>query len=191
MTGARALGLLLAAYAGMIVATALAALWGGAVPDLGFLVVLYAGLHCRITGGPASTLRDAHPDAMAGLGAGLGYLQDLIGGTPLGLRSLACALWLLGLRSLASRLLVRGTLAVIGVAALCGLLFQLTLWLLHIGFTAEASAIGLRSAASEALLTALCAPPCFAALRHMDTWLWRDLRAQRGGLSYEGTGAQR
>lgn len=191
MTLPRALGLLLAAYLGTVLSTAMAALWSGPVPDLGFLVALYAGLHCRLTGGPAATLRDAHPEAMAGLGAALGYVMDLLGGTPLGLRALVCALWLLGLRALSSRFLVRGRRAVMAVAALCALLFRLSLWLIFIIFSFEGHRIGLRNAFTEALLTGLCAPFLFAGLRALDTWLWRDLRAQRGGLSYESADAKR
>jgi rod shape-determining protein MreD len=191
MTVPRALGLLLVAYLGTVLATAMAALWNGPVPDLGFLVALYAGLHCRLTGGPAATLRDAHPEAMAGLGAAMGYLMDLLGGTPLGLRALVCALWLLGLRVLSSRFLVRGRRAVMAVAALCALLFRLSMWLIFVAFSFEGNRIGLRNAVTEALLTGLCAPFLFAGLRALDSWLLRDLRAQRGGLSYESADAKR
>ena len=191
MTLARALGLLFIAYLGSLLATAMGVLWAGPVPDLGFLVALYAGLHCRLTGGPASTLRDAHPEAMAGLGAALGYVMDLVGGTPLGLRALVCALWLLGLRAVSSRLLVRGPRAVMAVATLFALLFRLSMWLVHVIFSFEGAQLGLRSVFFEALLTGLGAPFLFAVLRHMDTWLWRDLRAQRGGLSYESADAKR
>jgi hypothetical protein len=191
MTWARALGLLAAAYVGTVLATVLGALWSGPVPDLGFLVALYAGLHCRLTGGSAAMLRDARPEAMAGLGAAIGYVMDLVGGTPRGLCALACALWLLGLRALSNRLMVRGTGAVIGVAALCMLLFRLSMWLLHVGFTFEVTSRGLSNAIGESFITGLCAPFCFAALRTMDVWLWRDRRAQRGGLAYESTGAKR
>ncbi len=191
MTWMRAIGLLLAAYVGTLIATALAALWSGPVPDLGFLVALYAGLHCRLTGGPAATMRDAQPEAMAGLGMALGYLMDLIGGTPRGLHALACALWLLGLRVLANRLMVRGAGAVSGVAVLCTLLFRFTLALLQICFASDASFSGFHNAIGESFITGLCAPACFAALRVMDGWLWRDPRAQRGGLAYERTGAKR
>ena len=191
MTLPRALGMLLFAYLGTLISTALAAVWSGPVPDLGFLVVLYAGLHCRLSGGPAATLRDASAEAMAGLGAALGYLMDLLGGTPLGLRALACALWLLGLRALSSRLLVRGRRAVMAVAAISGLFYRLSTWLIFIVFSFEGKPLGLRNAISEALLTGLFAPFLFSALRTMDTWLWRDLRAPRGGLSYESADAKR
>jgi rod shape-determining protein MreD len=128
---------------------------------------------------------------MAGLGAALGYVMDLLGGTPLGLRSLVLALWLLGLRALSSRLLVRGRRAVMAVAALCALLFRLSLWLTYVTFSFTGPHLGLRNAVGEALLTGLCAPFLFAGLRRLDTWLWRDLRAQRGGLSYESADAKR
>lgn len=191
MTFPQAIGLLLMAYMGTVLASVMAALYHGPVPDLGFLVALYAGLHCRLTGGSAATLRDARPEAMVGLGAAIGYLIDLVGGTPPGLRALSCALWLLGLRALASRLMVRGTSAVIAVATFCTLLFRITMWLLHMGFAMEVNASGLRNALGEALLTGICAPMLFAALRILDTKLWRDPRAQTGGLAYESSGAKR
>ncbi len=191
MTLARALGLLAAAYLGSIFSTVIAALWSGPVPDLGFLVALYAGLHCRLAGGPVAMQRDARPEAMAGLGATLGYLLDVVGGTPRGLQALACALWLLGLRAVANRLMVRGMRAVMGVAALTLLLFRLTLWMLHVAFTAELEWNGLGSAVGEAISTGLFAPLAFAALRRMDSWLWRDPRMQRGGLAYESADAKR
>lgn len=191
MTLARALGLLAAAYLGSILSTVAAALWSGPVPDLGFLVALYAGLHCRLAGGPAAMLRDARPEAMAGLGAALGYLLDVVGGTPRGLLALACALWLLGLRAVANRLMVRGLRAVMGVAALTMLLFRFTMWLLNAAFAAELEWSGLGSALGEAISTGLFAPLAFAALRRMDSWLWRDPRMQRGGLAYESADAKR
>ncbi len=191
MTWARAIGLVCLAYLGMIVSTALAALWSGPVPDLGFLVVLYTGLHCRLIGGPAAMLRDAHPESMAGLGAALGYLMDLVGGTPRGLRALTCTLWLLGLRALSNRLMVRGTWAIVGVAVLCTLLFHLSMWLLHVGFALAGSPSGVRNAVGTALFSGICAPLCFAVLTQLDNWLWRDPRTQRGGLSYGRADAKR
>jgi rod shape-determining protein MreD len=191
MTLARALGLLSFAYVGTLISTVLAVMWSGPVPDLGFLVALYAGLHCRLSGGPTAMLRDSRPEAMVGLGAALGYVMDLVGGTPRGLRALACALWLLGLRSVSNRLMVRGVSAVVGVATLSMLLFRLSMWLLHTTFAAEAEWSGLRNAIGEALVTGLAAPLLFSALRRMDSWLWRDPRMQRGGLAYESSDAKR
>jgi hypothetical protein len=80
---------------------------------------------------------------------------------------------------------------VMAVAALSALLFRLSMWLTYIAFSFEGHRIGLRNAVTEALLSGLCAPFVFAGLRGLDTWLWRDLRAQRGGLSYESADAKR
>jgi cell shape-determining protein MreD len=120
---------------------------------------------------------------MAGLGFALGYLMDVVGGTPPGLRALGCALWLLGLRALSNRLMVRGVRAVMAVAALAILLFRVSLWLLHSLFSLDTALGGLGNAVGEALVGGLCAPLIFAALRRMDSWLWRDPRAR--GLAYE------
>jgi len=86
MSLSRAIGLLITAYLGLIVATALAALSWRPLPDVPFLVALYAGLHSRpfASSGDGSSallsLRNARPESMAGFGAVLGYLADVVEG---------------------------------------------------------------------------------------------------------------
>lgn len=182
MTVARGLGLLVVSYAALIVNTALGAGVSWPLPDLALLVALYAGLTCRLSGGAAVLLRDASPAAMAGLGAAMGYLADLVLGTPRGLHALGCALLLLGLRAVAGQLLVRGAAFVMAAAVLGSLAYRLILLVLvalldpaPAGFWA-----GLRSAPGQALATGLFAPLGFAVLTRIDARLWRDPRDQHG-----------
>ena len=184
MTWRRALGLLLVAYLALILHSALAVFVSWPLPDLGFLVALYTGLTCRFAGGAVAALRDAGPLAMLGLGAAMGYLSDLICGTPTGLRSLGFALLLLGLRSLASHLLVRSPAAVMAVAATFVLLFRalISLLLLIVDSGTETALAGWQAALGQAVATALLAPIVFHVLSRIDARLWRDQRAQ--GLRY-------
>lgn len=197
MTWARALGLLAAAYVGLILATALAALSWRPVPDISFLVALYAGLHCRLEGGGGASallsLHNARPEAMAALGAALGYLADLVGGAPIGLHALSLSICLLLLRAVSIRLLVRGVRAVMVVTVLALFSYRLVLTLSYALFgllfgTSLSSAPllgfgGLGNMIAETMVTAACAPPVFALLSRLDGWLWRDPRG--GRLGYE------
>ena len=184
MTWGRALGLLVVAYLALVLHSSLAVFVSWPLPDLGLLVALYAGLTCRFSGGAVATLRDAGPLAMLGLGAAMGYLSDVICGTPVGLRALGLALLLLGLRALASQLLVRSPVAVMAVAAVVVLLFRgltaVLLLLLDRGL--ETALSGWRAALLQALTTGLLAPLGFHVLSRIDARLWRDPRAQ--GLGY-------
>ena len=184
MTWPRALGLLAVAYLALILHSALAVYVAWPLPDLGLLVALYAGLTCRFVGGAVAALRDAGPLAMLGLGSAMGYLSDVICGTPTGLRALGMALLLLGLRAGASQLLVRSPGAVMAVAAIFTLLFRALLSLLLLLFDSgtQAALAGWRAALGQALTTALLAPLVFHVLSRIDARLWRDPRAH--GLSH-------
>ena len=184
MTWPRALGLLAVAYLALILHSARAVYLAWPLPDLGLLVALYAGLTCRFVGGAVAALRDAGPLAMLGLGSAMGYLSDVICGTPTGLRALGMALLLLGLRAVASQLLVRSTGAVMAVAAIFTLLFRALLSLLLLLFDSgtQTALAGWRAALGQALTTALLAPLVFHVLSRIDARLWRDPRAH--GLSY-------
>jgi cell shape-determining protein MreD len=184
MTWPRALGLLAVAYLALILHSALAVYVAWPLPDLGLLVALYAGLTCRFVGGAVAALRDAGPLAMLGLGSAMGYLSDVICGTPTGLRALGMALLLLGLRAVASQLLVRSPGAVMAVAAIFTLLFRALLSLLLLLFDSgtQTALAGWRAALGQALTTALLAPLVFHVLSRIDARLWRDPRAH--GLSY-------
>lgn len=184
MTWPRALGLLAVAYLALILHSALAVYVAWPLPDLGLLVALYAGLTCRFVGGAVAALRDAGPLAMLGLGSAMGYLSDVICGTPTGLRALGMALLLLGLRAVASQLLLRSPGAVMAVAAIFTLLFRALLSLLLMLFDSgtQAALAGWRAALGQAITTALLAPLVFHVLSRIDARLWRDPRAH--GLSY-------
>lgn len=184
MTLRRALGLVAVAFVALILHSALAVFVSWPLPDLGLLVALYAGLTCRFTGGAAAALRDAGPLAMLGLGVAMGYLSDVICGTPIGLRALGLGLLLLGLRAVATQLLVRSPGAVMAVAGIVVLLFRalLCLLLLVLDSSADAALAGWRAALLQALTTGLLAPLGFHVLSRIDARLWRDPRAQ--GLGY-------
>jgi cell shape-determining protein MreD len=187
LTLGRAVGLLVVAYLGLLFCSALAVFVSWPLPDLGLLVALYAGLTCRLRGGVTAVLRDASPVGMLGLGAAIGYLADLVGGSPRGLRALAYALLLLGLRALAGHLLVRGAGAVAAVATVTTLLLRGLLLLLQRAFDPAASLAGLRGALGQAILTGVVAPLVFYVLSRIDSRLWRDPRTP--GLRYENEGS--
>jgi cell shape-determining protein MreD len=184
MTLPRALGLLAVACLALILRTVLAVFVSVSLPDLVLLVALYAGLTCRLSGGAVATLRDAGPLAMLGLGAAMGYFSDVICGTPVGLHALGFALLLLGLRAVASHLMVRSPGAVMTVAGIFVLLFRalLALLLLVLDPGGEAALAGWHSVLGQAAATSLLAPLVFHVLSRIDARLWRDPRAQ--GLRY-------
>lgn len=187
MTLGRALGLLAVGYFLLLCCSALAVFLPWPLPDLGLLVALYAGLTCRLRGGVTAVLRDASPIAMLGLGAALGYLADLVGGSPRGLRALGYALLLLLLRALAGHLMVRGAGAVAAVATVTVLLMRALLVGLLRLFDPAAGLSGLRGALGQAVVTGLVAPVVFYVLSRIDSRLWRDPRTPR--LSYEQEGS--
>ena len=210
MNVSRAIGLLIAAYLGLIVATALAALSWRPLPDVPFLVALYAGLHCRpfAGGGDGSStllsLHNARPESMAGFGAALGYLADVVEGSPAGLHALGLALAVLLLRAISIRLLVRGVGAVMLVALLSLFAYRLLLSFLFLIFAALFAAPGsalialsdIGSLLGEAVVSAVVAPLVFAVLSRLDRPVWRDPRGPSassglGGSFKSGLGGSR
>lgn len=198
MSLSRAIFLLLLAYIGLVAATALSALSLRPLPDVAFLIALYAGLHCRpfaSSGGASSALlllHNARPESMAGFGAALGYLSDLVSGTPIGLHALGLSVSVLLLRAVSIRLLVRGVGAVMLVSLLSLFVYRLLLALLYVLFAALFSPAGstlwaapeLTSLIGEAVVTAALSPLVFAGLSRLDHSVWRDPRTQGlgGGL---------
>jgi rod shape-determining protein MreD len=81
------------------------------VPDVGALTAAYLGLTARTSVAPA-----------VGGSVVLGYLVDLISGTPPGLASLVLGLTCLIARATQQRLLVRGTTMTLGFSAFVALL---------------------------------------------------------------------
>jgi hypothetical protein len=180
MTLARALGLLGVAYVALILCSVMPTLLPGhlPMPDVALLVAVHAGLTCRLTGGPSVSLRDASPSAMAAFGLALGYLADLIGGAPKGLYALALSVFVLGLRSAATQLLVRGASFVMAFCAVTAVLFGLLLSGVRLWAEPQAGFPGPRMIIGQAAITALCAPALFALLRRVDARTFRDGRAQ-------------
>lgn len=200
----RAIFLLLLSYVGLVVATSLSALSLRPLPDVGFLIALYAGLHCRpfaSSGGGTSALlllHNARPESMAGFGAALGYLSDVVSGTPIGLHALGLSLSVLLLRAISIRLLVRGVGAVMLVSLLSLFAYRLLLSLLYLLFAALFSPAGstlwaapeLQSLLGEAVVTAALAPLLFAGLSRLDHSVWGDPRAQGLGGSLTQAGGR-
>ena len=197
MSLSRAIGLLIAAYLGLVVATAFSALSWRPLPDVPFLVALYAGLHCRpfASSGDGSSallsLRNARPESMAGFGAVLGYLADVVEGSPAGLHALGLAVSVLLLRAVSIRLLVRGVGAVMLVALLSLIGYRLLLSLVYLLFSALFAAPGstlaplsdLSSLLGEAIVTAVVAPLVFAVLSRLDRHVWGDPRGTSSSSS--------
>lgn len=201
MSLSRAIGLLITAYLGLIVATALAALSWRPLPDVPFLVALYAGLHSRpfASSGDGSSallsLRNARPESMAGFGAVLGYLADIVEGSPPGLHALGLSLSVLLLRAVSIRLLVRGVGSVMLVALLALISYRLLLALLYLLFAALFGAAGstlaplsdLASLIGEAVVTAGVAPLVFAVLSRLDRHVWGDPRGPSSSVGLGGS----
>lgn len=191
MTLGRSLGLLILGCLATLGSLALGSLSSRAVPDCGFLVALYLGLYCRQPSGSAISTRDARPDVIAALGGVLGYLADLLGGTPLGLRMLTLSLLVLLLRVLSGHLIVRGTRAILLAALLSLTLYRcltaFTFALLGWAFGSPVSTAAFVGSLSvipgELLVTTLAAPLVFWVISRVDRKLWVHPLSHR--LGYE------
>jgi cell shape-determining protein MreD len=109
------------------------------------------------------------------LGSAIGYLTDLIEGTPHGLRALGLGLLLLLLHRVAGQLLVGGRLAQGAVAALAMLVFRLMLTLIVLVADGDRDLAwsGLRELTNPAcVLTAGVAPVAISVLSRIDARLW-------------------
>jgi rod shape-determining protein MreD len=150
----------------------MAALWRflpveRAIPDLVALCAVYLGLTAR------------HKVAPAMLAAVvMGYLADLLMGTPAGLLSTAAGVMCLLGHFVQGRLIVRGRLVTIGFALMVGLasaavLMALRAWL---GLLSESLGSELVTALVSALLTALVGPLVFRLCRKTDARFARTRR---------------
>lgn len=170
MSGSRAVLLLLLSIVGSIVSTGLSPLTRVALPDFALIVALYAGLTSRHSGGGLAAQRDASALGMLALGAAMGYVSDLIEGTPTGLRALGFALLLLFLHRVAAQLLVGGRAAPGAVAGLALLLLRmmLTVIVLISDGNRDLAWSGLRSLPMQLVLTAGVAPLTISVLSRID-----------------------
>jgi cell shape-determining protein MreD len=107
---------------------------------------------------------------MLALGAAMGYVSDLIEGTPTGLRALGFALLLLFLHRVAAQLLVGGRAAQGAVAGLALLLLRmmLTVIVLISDGNRDLAWSGLRSLPMQLVLTAGVAPLTISVLSRID-----------------------
>jgi cell shape-determining protein MreD len=158
----------------------LGALWqflplGRAIPDVVALVAAYLGLTARYRLAPA----------MAGAIV-LGYLADLLVGSPRGLIALSAGLVCLGAHFVQGRLLVRGFLFTVIFSATTGLLAGLLV--LTLRATAGLATAGLAAEvvvlALSALLTGVAGPAVFRLCRLVDARLARTQRERN--LALEG-----
>ena len=144
-----------------------------AVPDIAALTAAYLGLTAR---------RDAAP-AVAG-SVVIGYLVDIISGTPAGLMALVCGLTCLAARTTQQRILVRGTAMTMGFSAFVALvagvasLFVRALY----GVPRPSFATELSHLAFVTLSTALIGPLVWRVFRRIDAAFARTHRERDAAL---------
>lgn len=98
------------------------------MPQVSLIVLLYMAMR-----GPGSPLhsslgRDIDISVVVGVGCFLGYLTDVISGTPVGLQATLLSLFALGLRMVFSQLLIRGWLFSMLIIAVVSGAYQLALY---------------------------------------------------------------
>lgn len=157
----RALGYVAVGWFGLLLVASLQAMLPSAwavCPDVVLLVVFYVGLSPR--GGVAS---------VCALGVALGYLADLSSGGPRGLHMLVYALVGLGVRTLSTRVLVRGLGPTVLVAAVGATLAGVAVVGLRSALLGSVFAVrALSPLPASVLATTLLAPVVFALLARLD-----------------------
>ena len=138
-----------------------------AIPDLVALSAVYVGLTARERVAPAMLAAVV-----------MGYLADLLTGTPPGLLSTSAGVMCLLGHFVQGRLIVRGRLVTAAFALMVGLvsgavLMALRAWL---GLLSESMAFELVTALLSALLTALVGPLVFRLCRKTDARFARTRR---------------
>ncbi len=126
------------------------------VPELGLLVVLYAGL------GSSGSLSGACTVAFL-----LGYVTDLLAGAPKGLFAMVFVLLCIGAKAASLRLLLRGTVLQAGFAFLASLAGGLLTVLLRSKIEGGTLA-PLAIAPLQAAMTALLAPVLFSLFLRLE-----------------------
>jgi rod shape-determining protein MreD len=173
----RTASLVLAAYAMCVVVAAAWRLLGDtlhdAVPDLGALTAAYLGLNA---------CRQVWPAVLGSVV--LGYLVDLISGTPPGLVALVLGATGLVARAIQQRILVRGTAMtmafsafVAAAAQLAGLVVRALYHVPHAALTVE-----LEHLAVVSLATAIVGPLVWRVFRRIDAAYARTHRERDAAL---------
>lgn len=144
-----------------------------AVPELGALTAAYLGLTARRNLAPA-----------VGGSVAIGYLADVISGTPPGLGALVLGFTCLVTRSAQQRILVRGAAMTIGfsafVAVVAGVLGIAIRGLA--GIPVASVGVELRHLALVAVATALIGPLVWRAFRRIDAAFARTHRERDAAL---------
>jgi cell shape-determining protein MreD len=169
--------LVLVAYVMCVVVAAfwrlLPALVGDAVPDLGAMTAAYLGLTAR--GGTARSV---------GGSVVLGYLIDLVSGTPPGLAALVLGLTCLVARTTQRRILVRGTGLTIAFSAFVALVASVLALIIRAVYGVPVASLGLEltHAALVAMATAVCGPMIWRVFRRIDAAFARTHRERDAAL---------
>ncbi len=144
-----------------------------AIPALGALTAAYLG----------HTTRPHRVPATAGAIV-LGYLQDVISGTPPGMSSLALAMTAEAARTTQQRIFVRGTAMTIGYSAFIALFASLARILVSLFFGIPRPPVGLemQQIALIAFATALVGPIVWRLFRRIDAAYARTHRERDAAL---------
>jgi rod shape-determining protein MreD len=144
-----------------------------AIPDLGALTAAYLGLTAR---------RDVAP--AVGGSVVLGYLVDVISGTPPGLAALAFGLTCLVARAAQQRILVRGTALAIGFSAFIAVVTGIVVLIVRVLYGVPRASLGteLQHLALVTLATALLGPLVWRAFRRIDAAFARTHRERDAAL---------
>jgi rod shape-determining protein MreD len=150
-----------------------AAVLRDAVPDLGALTAAYLGLTAR---------RQVAPSV--GGSVVLGYLTDLISGSPPGLCALTLALTCLAARAVQQRILVRGAAMTIGFSAFVALIAGVASLIVRafFGIPRAAFSLELRHLALVTIATALIGPLVWRVFRRIDAAFARTHRERDAAL---------
>lgn len=144
-----------------------------AVPDLGALTAAYLGLTAR---------RDLAP-AVAG-SVVIGYLVDVISGSPPGLAALVLGLTCLVTRSVQQRILVRGAVMTIAFSGFVALVAGVILLLVRVfaGVARGSFSLELAHLAIVAISTAVVGPLVWRVFRRIDAAFARTHRERDAAL---------
>jgi rod shape-determining protein MreD len=144
-----------------------------AIPDLGALTAAYLGLTARGTLAPA-----------VGGSVLLGYLVDVISGSPAGLSALVLGLTCLVTRTVQQRLLVRGTALAIAFSAFVAIVAGTIALFVRSLFGAPRAAFGLEleHIALVTFATAIVGPLVWRIFRRIDAAFARTHRERDAAL---------
>jgi rod shape-determining protein MreD len=145
-----------------------------AIPGIGPLTAAYLGY----------TLRPFRAPSTAGVIV-LGYLIDVVSGTPPGLTSLVLAITAEIARATQQRIFVRGTSMTIAFSGFIALVSALSSWLLRTlfhGLPTGSATLELKHAALVSIATALVGPLVWRVFRRIDAAYARTHREREAAL---------